>query len=82
MNNLHIDWPSISAMGRETAKRRMVWPDPDMNKLTITHPDSLRRGHATLHWIEEHTTGLFYLGGSTVAFKDEQDEIMFRLSFK
>jgi len=74
-------WASIRNMKSETALRRMVWPNKDMNILSIPNwPVNNARG-LMLEWIEEHTTGMFYLGGVKVAFEDEKDEIMFRLRF-
>jgi len=80
MNERGIDWASIRNMKADTATRRMVWPDPDMHMILID--SNMADRHVVLRWIEERTTGLFYLGGLHVAFKDEKDELIFKLSFK
>jgi len=39
------------------------------------------RNELTLPWIEKHTAGRFYLSITQVAFEDEVDFLLYRLSF-
>ena len=68
-------------MQARLALRRLCWPATGMNLYLVDLPADNARV-IMLTWIDEHTSDLFYLGGSQIGFHGEQDEIMFKLGFK
>ncbi len=62
-------------------KRRMTWPKEGMNLITIAKFPLGNSRKVLLTWIDTHTTSNFYMGGTTFAFEDEKDALIFRLAF-
>ena len=62
-------------------ERRIVWPTKEMKLRKLSElPEGCARAEL-LNWIDHHTEGKFYLGGSHIGFENEGDELFFRLRF-
>ena len=71
-----------SEMQKRLSLRRLCWPATGMSLYSVELPPDNARA-IMLTWIDGHTEGLFYLGGSGgIGFHEEKDEIMFKLGFK
>lgn len=75
--------PIVDAIVRS---RKRIEIDPDKIdgwfKGSYTTSMHVRRTRQIRIWVDEFTTGRFYLSRGTVAFEDEKDFIIFKLWYK
>lgn len=60
--------------------RRLTWID-QLGSRHIFVLNTRRSRVKILMWVAQHTSGPFYLGGSTIGFMDDHDALMFRLGY-
>lgn len=68
----------------ELRERRKLWPVNDGTAHVFDIPDTLAAERMKLRnilmgWINNHTTGEFYLGHNTLCFYDDKDAMAFTI---
>ena len=81
IDDRQIDRRSVGIVQPGTASRRLVWKLKDLQLMTIPNFEDFDQ-IKILRWVEEHTSGQFYLAGNKIAFVDERDTLIFKLGFK
>lgn len=72
---------STEALNRRLSARRLTWPSGELTFMSYTLAKDSDY-NKILTWIDRHTSGKFYVGGSHIAFADDADAVMFKLGWK